>query len=127
METIILDNYNRKYGDKKSRFKKNEENDIRQFLRQRANRISQLSTEKKIELHGQDEAKCPKMSLLREIKLDTGTSMRSTMQQFQENGTFYQSMPIEDRKMETKRRNRQQLGSMVRNKTYTTYKRRQPD
>ena len=49
VETIELDNYNRKYSDKKIQEQKTKENIFGQFLRRRTNRLHKTNTEKKNE------------------------------------------------------------------------------
>ena len=51
---------------------------MKQLIRRRANGIHQAKTKKEDKRHGQEKAIEPKLSLLRQIELDTGTFIPST-------------------------------------------------
>ena len=78
LETIELDNYNRKYGDKKTKTKKNQKRFIKQLDIHRIDRSYQPVTETQNKFYREKEIFKPRLPLLRKTKLVNGTRLSGT-------------------------------------------------
>ena len=125
LETIELDNYNRKFGDKYAKFKRQRKTSS--DTSSKDEQIEQIGytkhmPRKRTAITNEKKNAGPQLTLLWKAKLDTGQDLPGTespMQQLQKDVTFCESMPIKDRESDTRRRHRKQYGAMARNRSYT--------